>query len=158
MSASVYRCASFRLFARCRGSGPPFRYWVCGCAGARKGYVALIKLTILEIIEDRYGREAAEDYVRSTVEFLKRALSPGDRLFHWSRGILMIVVGRQLSTVAMRMEIARLMQDRRETITDAGGRKIMVAAPTAFDLMPISGFSNFDELFSAFDAKLTGKM
>ena len=34
----------------------------------------------------------------------------------------------------------------------------MVAAPTAFDLMPISGFSNFDELFAALDAKLTGKM
>jgi GGDEF domain-containing protein len=127
-------------------------------SGTRKGYVALIKLTILDIIDDRYGAEAAADYVRRTVEFLKQSLSPGDRLFHWSRDVLMIVVGRQLSPVAMRVEIARLMQDRREAITEASGRQIMVAAPTTFDLMPVSGFSDSDEMFAAFDAKLTGRI
>jgi CheY-like chemotaxis protein len=139
------------------GGGEAREYLDSLFRGARVGYVALIKLTILEIIEDRYGTEAAEDYVRSTVEFLKKALSPGDRLFHWSRGVLMIVVGRQLSAVSMRTEIARLMQDRRETITEAGGRKIMVAAPTAFDLIGLSGFANFDELFAGLDARLTGR-
>jgi len=68
----------------------------------------------------------------------------------------MIVVGRQLSATAMRIEIARLMQDRREMITQANGEQIMVSAPSTFDLMPISGFSDFDEMFAAFDAKLTG--
>jgi GGDEF domain-containing protein len=135
------------------------RAWVDALfSGTRKGYVALIKLTILDIIDDRYGAEAAADYVRRTVEFLKQSLSPGDRLFHWSRDVLMIVVGRQLSPVAMRVEIARLMQDRREAITEASGRQIMVAAPTTFDLMPVSGFSDSDEMFAAFDAKLTGRI
>ena len=127
-------------------------------SGTRKGYVALIKLTILEIIEDRYGAEAAADYVRRTVEFLKESLSQNDELFHWCRDVLMIVVGRQLSPVAMRVEIARLMQDRREAITEASGRQIMVAAPTTFDLMPVSGFSDSDEMFVALDAKLTGRI
>jgi len=52
--------------------------------GVRKGYVALIKLTILEMIEDRYGVEAAADYVRCTARFLKRGLTANDELFQWS--------------------------------------------------------------------------
>jgi ActR/RegA family two-component response regulator len=123
-----------------------------------KGHVVLIKLTILQIVEDRYGAEAASDYVRVTMKFLMHAMAPTDRLFHWSRDVLMLIVRRQLSSVATRMEIARLMQERRESITDATGRQIMVAAPTTFDLLPISAFPAFNEMLEAFDAKLTGKL
>jgi ActR/RegA family two-component response regulator len=123
-----------------------------------KGHVVLIKLSILQIVEDRYGVEAAADYVRVTMKFLMRAIAPTDRLFHWSRDVLMLVVRRQLSSVATRVEVARLMQERRETVTDANGRQIMVAAPTAFDLLPFSGFPTFDEMLEAFDAKLTAKL
>lgn len=127
-------------------------------AGEHKGYVVLIKLTIRQIVEDRYGPEAASDYIKATMKYLMRSMGPTDRLFHWSPDVLMIVVRRQLSPVAMRVEIARFMQDRRESITDVNGRQIMVAAPTAFDVLPIAQFANFDEMITTFDVKLTGKL
>jgi ActR/RegA family two-component response regulator len=123
-----------------------------------KAHVVLVKLTILQMVEDRYGVEAAADYVRATMKYLMHGLGPTDRLFLWSRDVLMIVIQRQLSPVAMRIEITRLMQERRESITDATGRQIMVAAPTAFDLLPTAGFANFDEMFAAFQAKLIGEL
>lgn len=127
-------------------------------SGARRGYVALIKLTILEIVEERYGTAAVTEYIRNTIQFLKRAVNPTDLLFFWRRDVLMIVVARQLSPAAMRMELARLLQDRPEMITETNGRRIMVAAPTTFDLMPVSGFSDCNEMLAAFEAKLTKKL
>jgi hypothetical protein len=56
----------------------------------------------------------------------------------------------------MRIEINRLMQERRDQMTEINGRPVMIAAPTTFDLLPVSRFSTFDEMFTAFDAKLTG--
>jgi hypothetical protein len=41
-------------------------------------------------------------------------------------------------------------------MTEINGRPVMIAAPTTFDLLPVSRFSTFDEMFTAFDAKLTG--
>lgn len=123
--------------------------------GDRQGYVMLIKLTILQVIEDRYGREAASDYTSSTVQFMMHSLGPADRMFHWSRDVLMIVVRRPLSPVAMRIDINRLMQERRDYVTEINGRRVMIAAPAAFDVLPVSKFSTFDDMFTAFDAKLT---
>jgi ActR/RegA family two-component response regulator len=124
--------------------------------GDRQGYVVLIKLSILKVIEDRYGPQPAEEYIRNSIQFLTRSIGSVDRMFHWSRDVLMIVVRRQLSPVAMRIEINRLMQERRDQMTEINGRPVMIAAPTTFDLLPVSRFSTFDEMFTAFDAKLTG--
>ncbi|MGA9669845.1 MAG: hypothetical protein WBQ94_11580, partial [Terracidiphilus sp.] len=124
--------------------------------GDRQGYVVLVKLTLLQIIEDRYGPDAAADYISSTIRFMMQSLGPADRMFHWSREVLMIVVRRPLSPMAARIEINRLMQERRDYITEVNGRSVMLAAPTAFDLLPVSRFTTFDDMFTTFDAKLTG--
>jgi len=60
--------------------------------------------------------------------------------------------------VAIRIEIGRLMLSRRDFIAEVGGRRIMVAAPTSFDLLPVSGYANAHEMIEAFDAKLIGKL
>lgn len=120
-------------------------------------YVILVKLSVLQMIEERYGCEASEDYIQSTIRFLMHGLSSSDRLFHWSRDVLMMVVKRQVSTIALRMEIARLMQTQREYSTEIDGRLVMIATPTVFDQLPVSKFSSFDDMFTAFDAKLIGK-
>jgi ActR/RegA family two-component response regulator len=120
-------------------------------------YVVMVKLTTLPLIEERYGAEASTRYAQSTVQFLMNAF-PKDRLFHWNRGVLMMVIERQVSPTAIRMEITRLMHDRLECTTEVNGRRIMLAGPTTFDLLPVSKFSTFDEMLVAFDAKLIGKL
>lgn len=121
-------------------------------------YVVLVKLTVLSITEERYGAEASAGYAQSTAQYLTRALAGGDRLFHWSRDVLMMVLKRTVSPVAMRMEITRLMHDQHEYTADVNGRQIMLAAPTTFDMLPASKFSTFDDMLAAFDAKLVGKL
>jgi hypothetical protein len=56
----------------------------------------------------------------------------------------------------MRIEIVRLMQTRREFISEVAGSRIMIAAPTTFDPLPVSGFAKPDDILEAFDAKLRG--
>jgi hypothetical protein len=89
----------------------------------RQGFVILVKLTILQMIEDRYGLEVAAEYVNRAI----RALQPGtgsiDRLFSWNRDVLMLVVRRAMSPMAMRMEGARLMQNSHEFITELNGKR-----------------------------------
>jgi hypothetical protein len=34
----------------------------------------------------------------------------------------------------------------------------MMASPSAFDLLPVSGYSSFDEMLTVFNAKLTGTL
>jgi ActR/RegA family two-component response regulator len=121
-------------------------------------YVVLVKLTALPIIEERYGAEARTKYAQSTAQFLLHALTANDRLFHWSRDVLMMVVKRPVSVASVRMEITRLLLDQREYTIEVSGRRIMLAAPTTFDPLPVSKFSTFDDMLAAFDAKLIGKL
>ena len=119
-------------------------------------YVVLVKLGAMPVIEERYGVESATEYIQSTVDLLKKILLPADRLFHWTRDVLMLVLERRVSAVAMRIEMTRLMQSRQEFISEVAGSRIMIAAPATFDLLPVSGFAKPDDMLEAFDAKLRG--
>jgi hypothetical protein len=70
----------------------------------------------------------------------------------------MMVVKRPVSVASVRMEITRLLLDQREYTIEVSGRRIMLAAPTTFDPLPVSKFSTFDDMLAAFDAKLIGKL
>jgi len=71
-------------------------------------YVVLFKISMLQTVEQRYGEEAAGDYLNSAAQFLTQALRPDDKLFHWGRDVLMAVVRRKITPGALRMEIDRL--------------------------------------------------
>jgi CheY-like chemotaxis protein len=55
-------------------------------------YAVLIKLSMLQTVEQRYGEEAAGDYLNNAAQFLVQALRPDDKLYHWDRDVLMAVV------------------------------------------------------------------
>jgi FixJ family two-component response regulator len=123
-----------------------------------QGFAILVKLTLFPMIEERYGEAASIDYLQSAVRFLKQTLRPEDRLFHWSRDVLMAVARRQVSPAAMRMEFSRLMSDTQQHIVEANGKRVMVALPLTFDLLPVARFATLDEMLAAFDAKLAAKI
>jgi CheY-like chemotaxis protein len=120
-----------------------------------KSYVVLFKITMLQTIEERYGEEAAGDYLNFAAQFLTQSLRPEDRLFHWSRDILMATVRRQTTQGAVRMEMDRLTLGGGGCVLDVNGKKIMTACAVAFDLLPVSQFSNIDEMLKAFDVRAT---
>jgi FixJ family two-component response regulator len=123
-----------------------------------QGYTILLKLSLFPMIEERYGEAAAIDYLKSAVRFLKQALRPEDQLFHWSRDVLMAFARRQVSPAAMRMEFSRLMSNTQQHIVEANGKRVMVALPLTFDLLPVARFASLDQMLAAFDAKLTAKL
>lgn len=121
-------------------------------------YVVLVKMTMLKTIEARYGEKAANEYLEGTIRFMKQALQPNDRLFHWSKDVLMALLQRQIGPAALRLDISRMMQDRQDWITGLNGSKVMIANSIGFDLLPLSMFASMDEMLVAFDARLTGKL
>lgn len=121
-------------------------------------YVVLFKFTALRTIEERYGEEAFSDYLNIEAQSLMQALRSEDRLFHWSRDILMAVIRRQLSPSALRKEISRLTSGNHEHVIALKGRRVMVAGTTTFDLLPVFQFSKLDDMLLAFDPKLIGSL
>jgi hypothetical protein len=121
-------------------------------------FVILVKLNLLSMVEERYGGDAALDYLKDGVRFLLQSLHAGDRLFDWSHGVLMAVIERQISPAAVRMEISRLLLECPQHVLELNRRRTMIAISTTFDLFPASRFSSFDELIAAFDARLIGSI
>ena len=118
-------------------------------------YVVLLKLTVLQTIEERYGEEAAADYMNNAVQFLMQALRSEDRFFHCGRHVLMAVLRRKMPLGAVRMEIARVTSTCREHVMEVNGRSIMIATSIAFEMLPVSQFTSFNEMLAAFDPQLS---
>ncbi len=116
-------------------------------------YVVLFKISMHQTLEQRYGEEAADDYLNFAAQFLMQGLRQEDRLFHWGRDVLMAVVHRQISPGALRMEVDRLTLSSREYLMQVNGKKVMTACPIAFDLLPVSQFSTLDDMITAFTAR-----
>jgi FixJ family two-component response regulator len=121
-------------------------------------FVFLIKLGLLATVEERYGEEAAQRYLKDAVKFLLQSLHAGDRLFYWSHGVLMAVIERHISPAAVRMEVSRLLLESPQHVLEFNGRRMMIAISTTFDLFPALRFSSFDQLLAAFDARLIGNL
>jgi len=121
-------------------------------------YVALLKLTVLQTIEERYGEEAAADYLCNAAQFLTQSFRSDDRFFHWGRHVLMAVIRRKMPLGAVRLEFARVTSATREHVLQVDGRSIMINTSIAFELLPVSQFSTLDEMLAAFDPHFGGNI
>jgi response regulator RpfG family c-di-GMP phosphodiesterase len=119
-------------------------------------YVVLFKITMLHTVEQRYGEEAAGEYLNSSAQFLIEALRSDDKLFHWERDVLMAVVKRNISPGALRIEVDRMTLTSRGQVMNVNGKSVMIACPIAFDLLPISQFSKLDDMLTVFNARPIG--
>lgn len=123
----------------------------------RQCHVVLLKLTAHQVIEERYGEASAGDYLNAAAQSMIHAINSDDKLFHWERDALMVVLRRRPSVAATRTEITRLTAGAREHLIHVNGRRIMVATPIVYDLVAVDQFSRFDELLNAFSAEVTRK-
>ena len=121
-------------------------------------FVMFFKLTLLRTIEERYGEEAAIDYLMSAGQYLMHILRPEDKLYHWSHDVLLAVLHRQVPAAALRKEFERQMSIPQQHVLDVEGKKIMLTISTAYDLLPVARFRSFEEMLEAFDAKLIAKI
>jgi CheY-like chemotaxis protein len=68
-------------------------------------YTVLLRMPVLDTVEQRYGESAAAGYVTTVAGFFQNTLLVGDRIFHWHRDILVAVLRRRISPIAVRREI-----------------------------------------------------
>lgn len=121
-------------------------------------YVAMLKLTALQTIEERYGEAVSCDYLNATAHSLVQALNSQDRLFHWGRDVLMAVIHRHLSPTAMRSEMMRIAAAKRDHMLQANDRNVMIATPIEFEISAVLGFSCLDEMLECFDTPFRGAL
>ena len=120
-------------------------------------YTVLLRLPVLDTVEQRYGEAASVDYFKTAAGFLQHSLSVGDRLFHWRREILLAVLHRYISPAAVRMEIDRLIAETRGYIIEVHNKPTMIACLITFDILPAAQFSGFTEWLATFDARCSGQ-
>jgi len=123
-----------------------------------QAFVILLKFTFFRMVAERYGEEAAAEYLMSAVQYLREGFSGHVRMFQWNRDVLMAVVQRQISPSAIRMEIARIISKNESHVFQHEGRRTMVAFSLTFDLLPVAQFRSLDEMLAAFDTKLSGRL
>lgn len=122
----------------------------------RQCYALMVRLTMMQTVEERYGEQAASDYLMGAIQFLVQGLQPEDQFFQWSRNVLMGVLHRQIAPAAVKMGIARLLMNPPQQLVSIGGRKTMLALTTNFDLLPVAQFSSMDEMLTAFKTRSVG--
>ena len=115
-------------------------------------YTVLVRMPVLETVEQRYGESAALSYLSRVTAFLQNALGPGDRLFHWRRDVLLVVLRRFISPGAVRMEMERLMASTRASTIEVPGLPSIVACLLTFELLATAEFPAFAEWVASFRA------
>ncbi|MDR3772835.1 MAG: response regulator [Terracidiphilus sp.] len=121
-------------------------------------YVVMLRITMLPMIEQRYGEEAGRDYLNLAAQTMVQGFRSEDRFFHWGRDVLMVVVRRQFSASALRMEVARVTSADQEHVLTVNGKSIITTCPIAFDLLPVAQCSTLDDMLMAFDSRATQSM
>jgi FixJ family two-component response regulator len=120
-------------------------------------YTVLLRLCVLDTVEQRYGESATAAYLSTVTGFLQNTIAPGDRLFHWRRDILLAVLQRHISLAAVQMEMERIIADTRGYVIEVQGKATMVACLITFEVLSAARFSGFPEWLAAFDVRCEGR-
>jgi response regulator RpfG family c-di-GMP phosphodiesterase len=127
------------------------------CGTDRKSVVALFRLPLFGIVERRYGRETANEYLKKEAEYLTKALSCDDWIYHWSCDVLLAIMRRQASASDVREEISRLLLESREHVFMIDEQNKTVCGKMTCDVLPSAEFVGADELLEAFaDREIEG--
>jgi len=111
------------------------------------GFVALIRLSCLEVIHQRFGTEAVEDCLMAVSAFLTSSLHSDDIIYHWSDSSLLAVLQGRPSETILAAELQRIASQNRESSIQVAGRTIMLRIPLAFELTPINRLRSADDLY-----------
>jgi GGDEF domain-containing protein len=112
-----------------------------------KGFIAVFRLSCLEVISQRFGPEAVQDCLMAVSAFLTESLQNEDTIYHWSDSSLLAILENRVNEVILNAQLQRIAAANRETNVTIGGRNIMLRLPITFDLTPINRLRNADDLF-----------
>jgi GGDEF domain-containing protein len=111
------------------------------------GFVALFQLSCLEVINQRFGKEAVEDCLMAVSAFLTSSLHGDDAIYHWSESSLLAVLQGRPSEQILAAELQRIASQNRDSSINVAGRNIMLRIPLAFELTSINRLRTADDLY-----------
>jgi GGDEF domain-containing protein len=130
-----------------RGGGAAVEYVEKIMKRGGMGFVALFRLSCLEVIEKRFGPEAVQDCLMAVSAFLTSCLHSDDAIFHWSESSLLAILQGRANEQILTAELNRIVSQNRESSIQVEGRSIMLRIPLSFELTPISRLRTADDLY-----------
>lgn len=129
-----------------RGGGSAIEQLKQIMAGGGKGFIALFRLSCLNMINQRFGASAVEDCLMAVAAFLTQSLHSDDAIYHWSDSSLLAILQGRVNQQILTAELDRIVFQNRETSVNIGGRSTMLRIPLTFDLTPIDKLQSADDL------------
>ena len=130
-----------------RGGGSAIAHLKQIMDGGGKGFIALFRLSCLNMINQRFGAEAVEDCLMAVAAFLTQSLQSNDAIYHWSDSSLLAIVQNRANEQILTAELDRIVFQNRETSVNIGGRATMLRIPLTFDITPIERMQSPDDLY-----------
>jgi GGDEF domain-containing protein len=130
-----------------RGGGAAVEYLRKFMENGGKGYIALFRLSCLDVINQRFGVGAVEDCLMAVSAFLTSSLHSDDAIFHWSDSSLLVILQARASEQILNAELNRIVSQNRESSIKVEGRSIMLRTPLAFELTPINRLRTAEDLY-----------
>lgn len=112
-----------------------------------EGFIALFRLSCLEVINQRFGPEAVEDCLMAVSAFLTDGLQSDDAIYHWSDSTLLAVLRGRTNEMILTAELQRIVSQNRESSINVAGRAIMLRIPLSFELFPINRLRTAEDLY-----------
>jgi len=130
-----------------RGGGSAIEHLRRIMAGGGKGFLALFRLSCLNMINQRFGPSAVEDCLMAVAAFLTQSLHSDDAIYHWSDSSLLAILQGRVNEQILTAELNRIAFQNRETSVNIGGRATMLRIPITFDIVPIDRLQSADDLY-----------
>jgi GGDEF domain-containing protein len=111
-----------------------------------RGFVAIFRLSFLDVISDRFGMEAVQDCIMAVSAYLNQSLRSNDAIYHWSDASLMGVLENRASQHIATAELNRIVAQNREITITISGRAVMVRIPIEFELISLDQLKDADDL------------
>jgi hypothetical protein len=112
----------------------------------RPGFVALFRLSCLDVVGARFGPDGIEDCKMAVSAFLANNMHSEDSIYHWSESALMGVCESKLRQEMVVAELNRILSHNRDFTIKVGDRTIMLRIPVELQVYPISQFASGEEL------------
>ena len=140
-------CAINDNAAGLRGGGAAVAHLQSVLDRCQAGFVAVIQLSCMNVIEDRFGITAVEDCVMAVSAFLTERLERDDAIYHWNDTTLLAIFEGRNNKGLLSKELERIASQNRDITININGRTVLIRVPLAFQLSPVSGFHTGDDLY-----------
>ena len=150
-------CATNDNAAGLRGGGAAVAHLQSVLDRCQVGFVAVIQLSCMNVIEERFGITAVEDCVMAVSAFLTERLESDDAIYHWNDTTLLAIFEGRNNKGILSKELERIASQNRDITININDRTVLIRVPLAFELSPVSGFRSGDDLYKFSPSKTVNR-